>query len=70
MIFSEELNASKLANKIKKQATDDPRQYLNARGSLDIPTILFKQADIDIVKKEINRLKCSKSQCMVKFSLN
>ena len=51
----------KLASEIQSETTDDPLQYLFAEIPSDTPPFVFQRIDENLVKSEINRLKCSKS---------
>ena len=51
----------KLASKIQSETTDDPLQYLSAEIPSDTLPFVFQRIDENLVKREINRLKCSKS---------
>ena len=51
----------KLASEIQSETTDDPLQYLSAEIPSDTPPFVFQRIDGNLVKREINRLKCSKS---------
>ena len=51
----------KLASEIQSETTDDPLQYLSAEIPFDTPPFVFQRIDENLVKREINRLKCSKS---------
>ena len=51
----------KLANKIRSEAVDDHLQYLPADSSSIVPYFVFKKVDENLLNREINKLKCSKS---------
>ena len=43
-------------------ATDDHLQYLPADLSSNVPPFAFKRVDERLLKREVNKLKCSKSR--------
>ena len=51
----------KLASKIKRTVADDHLQYLPADFSSNVPSFVFKRVDKHLLKRKINKLKCSKS---------
>ena len=51
----------KLASAIQNETTNDPLQYLSAEIPSVMPSFVFQRIDENLVKREVNRLKCSKS---------
>ena len=51
----------KLASAIRSETRDDPLQYLSAEIPSVMPPFVFQTIDENLVKREINRLRCSKS---------
>ena len=51
----------KLASKIRSTIADDHLQYLSTDLSSTVPLFAFKRVDEHLLKREINKLKCSKS---------
>ena len=51
----------KLASKIRSTIADDHLQYLSTDFSSTVPLFAFKRVDEHLLKREINKLKCSNS---------
>ena len=51
----------KMASTIQRENTDDPLQYLSAQIQSVMLPFVFQRTDGSLVKGEINRAKCSKS---------
>ena len=57
----------KLVSVIRSETTDDPLQHLSAEIPSVMPPFAFQRIDENLVKRELNRLKCSKSPAHEQF---